>query len=727
MKPSYYPIQSSDKLKYPRKEFPSVEIIIHPTVKGEKRDDARDIEAHGIASRIKEIVSLPKKELAKWGRKEPFSYGDVAVLFRSSPVIKIYEGALKAQRIPYTVSKGSGFFRSREFIDALSLLQVIDNSEQDIPMAAVLRSPFVDINDDTLFILKVNSEKQRNGTGLARAIHHGFKIDGLANAEREKIEKFSRLLTVLRALRKSSWPDELIEHAIKETSYELKVLAQDDGLQKLTNIKKVIRFLREFRPETTGSLYDTCRFMETARQAGINEKEAPLAPEGREAVNLMTIHGAKGLEFPVVILADMGRDLIPAGKGSNVYVREDLGICCKHHNEDREKLKNIGYILSSEHQKERQKLEEYRLLYVAMTRTREHLILAGSCDFSKELSMEEAKSPMQIVCAVLKLNIRPDSTRAETIMYNDAHIKYTVAGEMDDTPAIYESPTLADKYKNEIASGLIITDMETDKKLTELLARRLDYTDEPLPEKPLTLSITSMLEYRQCPARYYFKYDLGLPEEVAFLPRNHGGTTGPELGSKIHALLNLIDFKKDLNVQLPELFRAVDISPEVHEEAVQLLQNLTNSPLYAELQDADELRRELPFSLRLGDVNLSGAIDILFQQADGKRVLMDYKTDDLDEAGAKTRSDSYFFQLSLYALAAKRTLGFVPHTIMLYFLRLNAFFQKEVNGTFLENAKNEAMQIAASIREEKFPLVKSSRCYSCAYGNTFCAILESRA
>lgn len=728
----YHPLHS-EKGKHLPKEVPSVEIIVCPKGEGESLDEARLAEADAVVSKIETVVTLSTDELQKWGRKEPYAYSDFAVLFRSSAAIRIYEDAFKTRGIPYTVNKGSGFFESREFADALSLLQIIDNAQQDIPMAAVLRSPLVGINDDTLLTLQTSANKSKRHRCLSETIHRLSELEGLEPAEQKELEKFSDLLLGLRASRSRSAPDELLERAVTWTSYESKIASGEDGLQKLANIRKVVQFLRENRSRGAENLHNMCRFMETASRAGISEKEAPLEPEGSDAVSFITIHGAKGLEFPVVILADMGRDFRKGGKDKSVYVSEGYGICCKHHARDGQEAENLGYLFSREEQRERQDAEEKRLLYVAMTRAREHLILAGSGDINKEIDPKTATVPLLSVCSALKLTFPREQTnqtpspKEEVIEYCQAKVKVTTVSERKrlTSPTIPSLP--AQKYREEIASGQKIDLVQADEKVASAVARRLDCAERPLPEKRISLSVSGLLEYRQCPARYYFKYTLRLPEEETFLPQADDLRGGPLFGARVHALLTLMDFSRDLKEQLPSLFRAVGLPQNSHEEVLTLLRNFTGCNLYAELKGAVELHRELPFSLTLGGANLNGVMDLLFKRLDQQYALLDYKTDDVSGNDVATRGETYFFQLSLYALAVRETLGFSPHTVMLYFLRPNSVLGREMSEAQLSSTREEAVELIAKIRDEEHPLIKSPRCCSCAYGSSFCKILEGHS
>ncbi len=310
----------------------------------------------------------------------PFKYGDAAILLRSFTDIGLYEDALKAAGVPFITVGGRGYFNRPEVEDLLALLCALDNPADDLNLGAALRSPLFALSDETLFALRwFNAEGYKFKEPLP--FHHA-----LANAlnniypammtEKGAVAYATSILHQLWALRGRVEVWELLQEAITATGY-LAILALADqsspGSRQRRNVEKLLELAR-----TRGgaSVADFVRDVHTRKINEVREGEAIPDPEAG-VVQLMTIHAAKGLEFPVVVLADLGRDLNMRPRDSRLMANAAYGLLTCWQDGEGKSVKATSYQIGEWEDRQMEAAENKRLLYVACTRAADWLILVG--------------------------------------------------------------------------------------------------------------------------------------------------------------------------------------------------------------------------------------------------------------------------------------------------------------------------------------------------------------
>ncbi len=363
------------------KSVPSLELLL---TEGVYRRDYVALEAEALAARIERLVEDQELHLTAQTdprRGDPVAYRDIAVLFRALTDIQKYEEAFARRGLPcFVVGGGRGYYARPEIRDLVNVLTVLDTPMNDVALAATLRSPFVGADMDTLTRLTRlahTAEPERNGAAggksegaLYPALYRLHEDPSFPPNEVAKLKKIVEILDRLREQEDRLPVGHLLERLISQTLYDARLLCRPNGRRRLANVRKLLQMantdwtmgIREF----IYRLHDMERL--TAR-----EGDAPTEEEAADVVKFLTIHSAKGLEFPVVVLADLSRNLVVQERGLFVCDPQTLAIGTKIGGEP-----NLAYRALAQQREEADRKEYDRLLYVAMTRAREHLILCGN-------------------------------------------------------------------------------------------------------------------------------------------------------------------------------------------------------------------------------------------------------------------------------------------------------------------------------------------------------------
>src|SRR4051812_20562316 len=325
----------------------------------------RCAEARLVAQRVRDLVDAGA-----------CSAGEVCVLLRASTDMETFERALEDQGFATLASGGRGFWARQQVLDLTSYMAALVNPRDEEALLAVLASPIVGVSSDTLALLG-RAARAANGR-LWDALEGGACRDG---ADGERLERFCAAFSAERALAPRLGLDVLLERVIERTAYDEHVLRLPGGRRRMANVTKLIRLAAAFEAR---SGRDARAFIDRARaelEAEAREPDAPIELEGLDAVRLMTIHAAKGLEFGVVVLADLGRQ--PPGGGEGIRLGEDGEIGLRLRRLAAPSQEAFAYKELGEREKEADRGEDERVFYVACTRAQERLILSGTVKLDK--------------------------------------------------------------------------------------------------------------------------------------------------------------------------------------------------------------------------------------------------------------------------------------------------------------------------------------------------------
>ena len=342
-----------------------------PDSSDEPREEEK--EARLLARRLRQLVAGGHEiwdAAAKVSR--PVEWRDMAVLLRApSGKAEVFAKEFERAGIPLVVTRG-GFYDSTEIMDLLSLLQLLDNPLQDVPCIAVLRSPLVGLSLDELAQIRLLVSREHFWTALAQARRPASAIP---DETRAKVEKFLDRFARWRKLARQASLSQCLENILTATHYA--EWTRSRGAQRHGNIERFLGLAQKFDQFQRQGLFRFLKFIEMQREA---EAEPDLAVAADEnAVRLMSIHQSKGLEFPVVAVADLAKPFNRQDQSAEIIFDEELGLCprVKPPHTGR-RYSSLPHWLAQQHQRREQAGEELRLLYVALTRARDNLILCGS-------------------------------------------------------------------------------------------------------------------------------------------------------------------------------------------------------------------------------------------------------------------------------------------------------------------------------------------------------------
>jgi ATP-dependent helicase/nuclease subunit A len=345
-------------------------------------DDLAELEETGkearlIARRLRELVAQGHKirDEAK-NTERAVEWRDMAVLLRApSNKAEAYAKEFERAGVPLVVERG-GFYDSAEIADLLSLLKLLDNPLQDVPTIAVLRSPLVGLSLDELAAIRLAARHAHFWTALNQAQSPKSKIQ---SGTAEKIAKFLERFSRWRQLARQSSLSRCLEDVLAETHYADWLLSQPRGAQRHANIERFLGLVQKFDQFQRQGLFRFLKFVEAQQAAEAEPEVAPAA--GENAVRLMSIHQSKGLEFPVVVVADLAKPFNEQDLRGEIIFDEEFGLCPRV-KPPRHRMPghypSLPHWLAQQHQRREQRGEELRLLYVAMTRARDTLILTAA-------------------------------------------------------------------------------------------------------------------------------------------------------------------------------------------------------------------------------------------------------------------------------------------------------------------------------------------------------------
>jgi ATP-dependent helicase/nuclease subunit A len=624
------------------------------------REQLRRREADWIARRIRAMLDSGTKivwdeEAAKAGQPalRAVKQGDVALLFRALTNVEYYEEALRRYGIDYYLVGGHAFYAQQEIYDLLNLLRAIDSGCDEVSLVGVLRSPFFGLLDETL--LWLSQEK-----GLAEGLFAEDLPEELDGQQRQQVQHAAATLRALRAMKDRLPVAQLIYEALDRTGYDALLLAEFLGERKLANLHKLIEQTRSF--DRTG-IFMLSDFITQLSQFVVRQPDEPLAAthlESHNVVRLMSIHQSKGLEFPVVIVPDVGRPRRPIGPAA--AFTPELGPMFKDE-------ATTGYDLLTMAENEEDLAELSRLLYVATTRAADYLILSAGVE-------EPGK-----VCGpwMELLAKRFDLLSGSTLSSPGTRTGSRLATVTTTQPAIQSKPVDLRQRRD------LLKILEKARQMAaEGQGRQSRYLGPVAPDagarRQYSFSrLTGKLHARAMGSEPSSLESDGSPVR----PLDARG-----LGTLVHEVLAEVDFSRPGDVA--DLVRrhadeqAADGRGD-NGEAAELISRFLASPRAAAIAAAEKAYRELEFLLAwppAGEQTGSGAdvpepparylqgfIDCLYCDAEGQWRLVDYKTNRVTADTLPVVAGNYEMQMLVYALAVERILKRPPAELVLCFLR----------------------------------------------------------
>ena len=631
------------------------------TEEGEERPDKTALEARMTARAIRELAEHGVTVTDK-GRQRPLRWGDIAILLRSANTVGgVYRRALAQEGIPVSSGQGGDFYRSVEVSALLSLLAVLDNPHQDIPLIAVLRSPAFAFSADELSRIRTADRKG----DLFTALRAAAETDGRCRAFCTWLDRKRREAPDLSVA-------ELVWRLIEELDLLALCSAMSDGEQRRMRLMALVSLSERFESSGYRGLH---RFVLWLRRQAERGEEPSLGADIGSAVQILSVHKAKGLEFPVVFLCDTGRRFNKSDARETVLVHPELGLGPKVTDLER-RVEYPTLARSAVQQRlERETLsEEMRLLYVALTRARERLYVTAALT-DPERRMEKLRAGLSVPMA------------PEALAGASAPVDWLLCAALADAGEhlclrICEPDGESVTAEDEPARS------EPDRAALQELERRLSFVyphaeAERLPSKVTATGLKGRAEPDGEAAALLPKQSRSF--RMPDFSRKGKPATGTEKGVATHLVLQYMDFARTDSLEAVqgeiERLRALRFLSDREAAAVDAgaIAALFASPLGRRMRSAPALRREFRFSLLcdaaalLGsaageEILLQGVVDCCLEEEDGL-VVIDYKTDRLrTRAEAEKRAAFYRGQLDAYAAALGRITGRPVKERVLYFL-----------------------------------------------------------
>jgi len=675
-----------------------------------------------IVARIRHLIGTKATVWERGSEEEvprAIRYGDIAILIRSRTRLPEIESALLKANIPYKITGGIGFYQRQEIYDICNYLQFLVNPEDNVALAGVLRAPFFGISDVELYEI---SQQPVSGSFWQKVQTYAAYHSPLTAID-------NRQLTIDNAGASPSPSPTPICYAVQTLQQHLEIcnrlpisaltrkIVNDTGMigvlpvgkqgeQKLANYEKLLSVARDFENVGFTDLFDFLERLNLLIEEEEREGQAETLLTS-DAVQVMTVHAAKGLEFPVVILPFMERKF---KYDQEPFIDDALGIGFSPLAPEKNYAKSDPTVTKLMRERGKNKIiaEEKRLFYVAVTRAREHLILSGTLDgkgnadgwfgwLLDALGIAGVPAEAQIECPVTIEALKGDEI---------AHISF-------DLPIRI--------IKSLDALDFVEEDTPAPPPPIEFPAFHIG----PLRPSPAgeTFSVTDLLTDAHCPTKFYLKHRLGMPAPTPALPAGGEGADradgdGTARSSAVHKVLAQLRTKADcerdleasIHASVASTFGAVSVDTvraHVH--------HFLNSEIGGMALNAQESNCEQHIHAQIGPHILNGIIDRLFKDSEGLWHIIDYKTDAIEPSEIAARVNYYRPQIELYALLVHRLYPEQPVIPMTFFFtHLAETYPMQLTAEELGRVEKDLLKRIAAIQEGVFEKNRE-HCPLCPY------------
>ena len=634
-----------------------------------------NLEAKAIAVRIRELLAAHKIVDKKTGENRKIRYSDIVILTRSiSGFAEEFARQLSQEGIPTYVGTREGYFSAQEIGVVLSYLKVLDNRQQDIPLAAVLASAIGNMTEQELALIKSEYKEEP----FYKAVEK-YRENGSDEEVRVKLERCLGQMDAFRKIVPYTPIQELLIKILDGTGYADYVSAMPGGEQRRANLDMLIEKGKAFESTSYKGLFHFVRYIEQLKKYNVDYGEANILDDQSDTVRIMTIHKSKGLEFPVVFVAGMGKGFNLQDARSAVVLHARLGVGLDA--VDMENRTRCPSIIKKIIQREEvldTLGEELRVLYVAFTRAKEKLIITGTVSdieakfFASSFIRERKKAELSfgklskvmtywdwLIPALIRLTddvpIKMKCVTAQDIMLED--MIQTVTRKVE-------------KEMLEQWDVKTIYDASVKEQIEEQFSYEYPYKDSQTKKLKFTVSELKKKVYEEENAGEDGQILYEEPEVVPLLPKflqQGEELTGAIRGTAYHRILELLEFSSvydyallkeeighfcslgKIEKEMAECIRIKDILAFLECSAGQRMHRCAKE---------EKLFKEQPFVLGMKEdgelILVQGIIDVYFEEEDGL-VVLDYKTDRVRNAGELV--ERYHAQLEYYAKALEQLTG----------------------------------------------------------------------
>ncbi len=685
----------------------------------EESDDTNPAEADLLAQYLDYIISSKMQiydESLK--AKRNIELKDIAILIRSRNKVALLTKALDKYGLPYILNTSENFFLTQEILDIVSFLKFLDNPDDDLAFASLAKSLFFSLDDNFLVELrKINPENS-----LWKNFQFNYKQNNYKNQERE-IRAFKILEEYLNKFSEYN-PLEIVQDFLYKTHYTEIFHDHPSKYTILNNINQFLEFVRNYNSRYIFSITDLITEIDKATEIAPQESEVTISDEN--AINILTIHGAKGLEFPVVAIYNMNA---VTRKSSSYYISDKFGLTYKYYPDAEnmgqgidafEEIETPDHICAKLYQRKIEELEEQRLLYVAMTRAKEFLILSSSFTLGRNDNIIDPRGFTKLLMESLMISTDD--------LLSKQYIDFETKVDVNNTN---ENSTIELKYRVEI-----IQKIEKNTKEENLNKIENSENNEPKfllddicsSESQEVISPTKLETYINSPREFIDKYILNIDTIDNLLLTENQNNDNNEItlpgsirGTIIHQTLEQLQnwVNEDYSVNEQNLIISINDVLFENELSINEIQfneirneciaSVSADIIQSILKNNNKIEFEKKFMLPYQTDYLNAILDILYQDNEGNYHICDWKTNLIQSKNDfELLCEHYSLQMKFYAYMV----SFLNpnQNIMsarLLFTRLAKDNLHNENWTHLFEWNRQELQEFENILNDYFPKIKS--------------------
>jgi len=668
-------------------------------------NDGEDLDAQQLEARLtgKLLSQLMEKQIwdKEVGSYRSVQYSDIVILLRSvKSCAPLFLEEFRQVGIPAYAEVGTGYLEAQEVQIILALLKVIDNPHQDIPLVAVLRSPLIGLTAEELAELR--------GYRTKGCFYNALRLTARCDRGRlgQEMKAFLKRLRYWRTFSRRHSLVELVWLLFRQTGYYDYAGALPGGRQRQANLRALHDRAKQYEATAMKGLFKFLRFLEKLEEKNQDFGTARPLGEKENVVRIMSIHKSKGLEFPIVVLAGLGKLFNQQDLREDILIDKDLGLGPVWVDyKKRLKYPTLARIAVKNKLKRELLAEEIRILYVAMTRAREALFMVGAIkDISKKIkkwqyvaSLQEWELPTGLLGSATCLwdwlgpcLIRHSSGQAILDLVESKVVPVKVMGEdaslwninfWDSLSLLKSAEKGQEEQEKSLAQIVALLPLEEKGEYHELVEYRLgwQYPHLHIADIPAKLSVTEIKHRLQRGSQdesssQSFSSWREFSARPKFLQEERG-LSSEERGSAFHLIMRHLDLSasltgENIKEQVEQMIEKEIISPAQGESVSnQDIAAFFQTSLGERLKNGSEVMREVPFTILLPaaqvlgkqgvyeqeKILVQGTIDCIFAEEDGY-VLLDYKTDYVTKEKLYILKERYQVQMDLYSLAVEEIL-----------------------------------------------------------------------
>ena len=647
------------------------------------------LEAKYVAKKIQELINSNYYVFDKKQGYRKITYKDIVVLLRSTATLApIYEKEIADLGMPVFSDTSSEYLNSVEIQTIISVLKIIDNPMQDIPLVTVMRSMIGGFTDNDLIEIRLADKNCNFYESILKAqVQVSEELRIKINNFLEKIENWREANEYLNL-------DELIWKIYLDTGYYNYVGLMQNGKLRQANLKMLFERAKQYESASFKGLFNFINFIDKLRLSSGDLGSAKIIGENEDVIRIMSIHKSKGLEFPVVFLSSTGKKFNMQDLNKKVLLHQDIGLGPTYTNYE----KKIEYpTLAKEAIKIVSKkeilAEEMRVLYVALTRAKEKLVITG---IEKDVndSIDSKQKELEIYKDSTENKMNPSLVVKYKSYIDWIELVYLKNKDNDimKSNIINKKDILKDKAEEKESDIDILKEIKnraTSKENMDKIKQELEwkYKYEESVELPSELSVSKIKELKNNKQRQNYNQNHNHNQEVSFAKPNFliekTELTGAEKGTIMHLCLQKLNHKEEYDLEkLKRMVKSlvekeIILQKEADSVNYNKILEFFKSDIWKEMKEAKLVEQEKAFYFNIKaneiydvkseeDILVQGIIDLYYINKDDELVLVDYKTDYVENNNEEILKEKYDIQLAIYKKALEKALDRKVDKVYIY-------------------------------------------------------------